>query len=70
MWPILLWGEPSFLCVAVITASTKLSSEIFAVQHSPCIVSKFEPGRPSELGENFCDKQQNNMKRDTKILGH
>ena len=41
-----------FLCLAVITASMKLSGEIFAVQHSPYAVSKFELGRPSERGEN------------------
>ena len=36
-----------FLCV-VISASTKLSVEIFAVWHSLYPVSKFELGRPSE----------------------
>ena len=41
----------SSLCSRV-TASTKLSSEIFAVRHSPYAVSKFELRRPSERGEN------------------
>ena len=45
-------GKPSFLCVAVITASMNLSGEIFAVQHGPYAVSKFELDRPSERGEN------------------
>ena len=44
-------GELSFLCVVIITASTKLSGEIFVVRHSPCAVSKFEHGRPSECEE-------------------
>ena len=44
---------PSVLCVTVITASMKLSSEIFAVRHSPYPVSKFELGRPNEHGEHF-----------------
>ena len=51
MRPISL-GRHSFVCVAVITASTELSGEIFAVQHSPYAVSKFELRRPSERGEN------------------
>ena len=64
-------GGPSFVCVAVITASMKLSGEIFAVQHSPCAVSKFELGRPSERGENgwehvfsfFCDEQDDEYEK-------
>ena len=51
MRPISL-GGPFFLCVGVITDSTKLFGEIFAVQHSPNAVSKSELRRPSELGEN------------------
>ena len=51
MRPISL-GGPFLLCVDVITASTKLSGEIFAVRHSPYAVSKFEFRRPSERGEN------------------
>ena len=51
MWPISLRG-PSFVCVAVITASMKLSGKIFTVQHSPYPVSKFELGKRSERGEN------------------
>ena len=43
--------EPSLLCVVIITASIKLSYEIFTVYHSPYSVSKFKP-RPSECGEN------------------
>ena len=62
-------GKPSFLCVAVITASMKLSGEIFTVRHSPCAVSKFELGRPSERGENgwehfFVTNNNMNMKKD------
>ena len=65
-------GEPSFLYVAVITASTKLSSEIFTVRHSPCAVSLV--GLVS-LGENgniiiVMNNNNMNMKIDTKILGH
>ena len=48
MRPILS-GGPSFLCVAVITASMKLSGKIFTVQHSPYLVSKFELGRPMSV---------------------
>ena len=75
MWPISL-GGPFFLCVGVITASTKLSGEIFAVRHSPYVVSKFELRRPSERGENgwehfFMTKKNKNknimkMKKDNK----
>ena len=64
-------GGPSFVCVAVITASMKLSGEIFAVQHSPYPVSKFELGRPSKHGENgwehfFVTNKMMNMKKDNK----
>ena len=45
-------GGLYFLCVAFISASTKLSGETFAVQHSPYAVSKLELCRPSERGEN------------------
>ena len=66
--------EPSFLCLAVITASMKLSGEIFAVQHSSYAVSKFELGRPSERGENgwehFFVTNNNMKKKDNEILGH
>ena len=48
----ILLGVLFFPCVGVITASMKLSSEIFAVRHSPYAVSKFELRRPSEDGEN------------------
>ena len=66
------------MCVGIITASTKLSGEIFAVQHSPYAVSKFELRRPSERGENgwehfFTTKKNKNknknimkMKKDNK----
>ena len=63
-------GRTFFLCVGVITASTKLSGEIFAVQHSPYAVSKFDLHRPSERGENgwehfFTTKNKNKkMKKD------
>ena len=68
MRPILL-GWPFFLCVGIITASTKLSGEIFAVRHSPYAVSKFELRRPSERGENgwehfFTTKNIMKMKKD------
>ena len=73
MRPISL-GGPFLLCVGVITASTKLSSEIFAVRHSLYAVSKFELCRPSERGENgwehfFTDEYYENEKKTTKILG-
>ena len=45
-------GGPSLVCVVVIMACTKLSDKIFAVQHSPYAVSKFELGRPSEQRKN------------------
>ena len=66
MRPISL-GGPFFLCVGVITASTKLSGEIFAVQRSPYAVSKFDLRRPSECGENgwehfFTTKNKNKNK--------
>ena len=51
MRPISL-GGPFLLCVDVMTTSTKLSAEIFAVRHSPYAVSKFELFRPSEHEEN------------------
>ena len=51
MRPISLRGL-SLLCVVVITASMKLSGEIFKVRHSPYAVSKFEFGKPSKQGEN------------------
>ena len=51
MRPILL-GGPFLRYVVAITASTKLSGEIFAVQQSPYAVSKFDLDRPSEHGEN------------------
>ena len=51
MQPISLRG-PSFFCVVIITACMKLSSEIFAVWHSPYPVNKFELSRPSEHKEN------------------
>ena len=58
-----------FLNVVVISASMKLSAEIFAVQHSPYPVSKFELGRPSKHGENgwehfFVTNKNMNMKKD------
>ena len=43
---------PSFLCVAIITTSMKLSGEIFAVQYGYYAVSKFDLSTPSEHGEN------------------
>ena len=70
-------GGP-FVSVTVITASRKLSGEIFAVQHSPYVVSKFEFRRPSERRENgwehfFVTNNNNenmNMRKKTmKILG-
>ena len=62
---------PSLLCVAVITASMKLSGEICAVQHGSYAVNKFELGRPSERGENgwehfFVTNENMNMKKDNK----
>ena len=72
MRPILLGGL-FFQCVGIITASTKLSGEIFAVRHSSYAVSKFELRRPSERGENgwehfFTTKNKNKnimkMKKD------
>ena len=54
-----------FFCVT--TASTKLFSEVFAVWHSPYLVSKFELGRPSEHGEmgweHFCDEQEHEYEK-------
>ena len=55
MRPLLL-GGPFFLCVGIITASTKLSGEIFADRHSPYAVSKFELRRPSK-----CKKMAGNI---------
>ena len=68
MQPISSRG-PSFLSVAIISASMKLSAEIFAVWHSPYPVSKFELGRPSERRENgwehfFVTNENMNMKKD------
>ena len=69
MWPISLRGL-SFFCVAIIMASMKLSSEIFAVRHSPYPVSKFKLGRPSAraqrkwLGTFFCDEQEMKYEKD------
>ena len=67
MWPILSRG-PSLLCV-VISASMKLSSEIFALQYSPYAVSKFEISRPTKRGENgwehiFVTNKNQNMNID------
>ena len=76
MRPISLEGS-SLLCVIIITAFTKLSSETFTVQHNPYAVSNFELSRgPSECGENTAgnifvmnknnNKKNMNMKKDDK----
>ena len=66
MRPISL-GGPFLLCVGVITASMKLSGEIFAVRHSPYAVSKFVGPVSTEkmAGNIFCDnKNIMKMKKD------
>ena len=61
-------------CVAIKTASTKLSDEVFALQHSLYAVSKFELDRPNECRKmaSFATNDNNyknmNMK-EKKILG-
>ena len=70
MRPISL-GGPFLVCVGIITASMKLSGGIFAVRHNPYAVSKFEPRRPSEHGENGWEHflTTKKMKKDNEILG-
>ena len=59
--------EPSFLCIAVIMASMKLTGEIFAVRHRPYLMSEFELCRPSDCRENgwehFCDEQDDEYEK-------
>lgn len=52
------------LHIVVITASTKLTGEIFRVQHSLYAASKIELGRPSVCGKNgLVTNEKNNTNK-------